>query len=95
MYLLQNIPYHPVTHKFVYGKGVWYKGWSGGLLEIAQFHGAPTDTTRSTAGQRQRLVAHWKLFQPRWIVSASTPVTVLFCLYRLRLGVGGRMIDRV
>jgi hypothetical protein len=37
MYLLQYTPYHPVAHKFVYGKGVYYKGMLGGVLDLVQF----------------------------------------------------------
>ena len=34
MYLLQYTPYHSVAHKFVYGKGVCYKGMLGRVLNV-------------------------------------------------------------
>jgi hypothetical protein len=78
----------------MYGKGVYYKGMLVGLLDVAQFHAAPTDTQPAALQHKDKGLwrAHWKLFQPSWTVSASTPVTILVCLFRLRLGAGGRLI---
>jgi len=54
MYLLQYTPYHPVTHKYVYGKGVCYKGMLGRVLAAVQFHAATVDTELSTPQDKDK-----------------------------------------
>jgi len=54
MYLFQYTPYHPVAHKFVYGKGVCCKGVLGRVLDVVQFHTATVDTEPATLQEQDK-----------------------------------------